>query len=352
VNVGDLETPVLTIDLASVERNVTRMQDYCDAHGLALRPHIKTHKSPEIARLQLDAGAVGICCQKLSEAEAMLEAGFGDIFIPYPLVGSRKAGRLAALAQRARFAVAGDAAVAARTLSTALVQAGTSVDYFVDCDTGFGRTGVQSPKEAADLAAYVSKLPGLRLAGLSVYPTTEEAAVWVREARSECARVGVPIETVSGGGTPTAFRTHEIGEIDEVRVGTYVYGDRSCLLAGTHELGDCAARVRTTVVSRPTAERAILDAGSKTLTSDRVPWNEDSGYGVIVEFPDAVITALSEEHGIVDLSRCASRPELGEVVTVIPNHVCTCVNLHDTVVAHRGGQVEAEMAVAARGRVL
>jgi D-serine deaminase-like pyridoxal phosphate-dependent protein len=351
VRIVELETPFPTVDLDAVDRNVARMQGYCDEHGLALRPHVKTHKQPRIARLQLDAGARGITCQKLGEAELMADAGLDDILITFPLVGTGKAERLAELAARARVAVAADSEVVARALSRALEARGSSIRFLVECDTGYGRTGVQSPAEAAELARLVDGLQGLRFAGLMTHPAVGESGSWLVAARTEVERRGLEVECVSGGGTPGAFHIHESGVFTEVRVGTYVYGDRRCAALGVVPLEDCALRVVATVVSRPTSDRAILDAGSKTLTSDPLPGMPDGAYGLVLEYPDAVLHSLSEEHGHLDVSACAAKPDIGEVVTIVPNHACGTVNMHDEIAFHRGG-LELEIArVEGRGLV-
>jgi D-serine deaminase-like pyridoxal phosphate-dependent protein len=349
MRVDELETPVLTVDLDRVERNIASLQGYCDEHGFDFRPHIKTHKLPAIAELQLRAGARGITCQKLGEAELMADAGFDDILISYPLVGARKAERLAELAGRARVAVVGDSAAVAEGLSTVLARRGIEVDFLVECDTGFQRTGVQTPAAAAELAGRVAGLPGLRLAGLMTYPTLPESGPWLRAGREEIERTGLRVEVVSGGGTPTARHTHEIGEVTEIRAGTYVYGDRACIANGTVPLEDCALRVLVTVVSRPTADRAIIDAGSKALSSDLA--GEQPGFGLVVEHPEAAIYRLNEEHGYVDVSRCGRPPAVGDVLTIVPNHACGTVNMHDEVVVHRGGEVLDTWPVVARGKV-
>jgi len=343
VRVDELDTPVLTADLDAVGRNIAGMQRYCDEHGFALRPHIKTHKVVELARLQVDAGACGITCQKLGEAEVMADAGFDDILISFPLVGAAKVERLAALAARIKVGVVGDSAAVATGLR------GIEVDFLVECDTGGGRTGVQSPDEAAELAALVAELDGPRFAGLMTYPTKPESGPWLQAAREAIERKGLAVECISSGGTPTARYAHELAAITELRPGTYVYGDRACIADGSLPLDDCALRVPATVVSRPTRERAIIDAGSKTLTSDVALGA--SGYGLVVEHRDAEIYKLNEEHGLVDVSACARPPEVGERVTIVPNHACGTANMHDEVVVHRGGEIVATYRTAARGKI-
>jgi D-serine deaminase-like pyridoxal phosphate-dependent protein len=351
MQVQELDTPALTVDLDRVERNIASLQSYCDEHGLALRPHTKTHKLPEIARLQLDAGAVGITCQKLGEAEVMADAGFDDIMVTYPLVGRQKAERLAALAARARMSVVGDSAAVAEGLAKVLGTRDVTVDFLVECDTGFGRTGVQSPDQAGGLAERVAALSGLRFAGLMTYPSRPESGPWLREARETIEHRGIPVASVSGGGTPLARRTHELGVVTELRAGTYVYGDRTCVALRCMELDECAAHVVATVVSRPTPDRAIVDAGSKTLTSDPVPVESWDGFGFLLEHPEASVYALNEEHGYVDVSRCEPKPQVGDVVRILPNHICVAVNLEDEVVVHRSGEVVDTWPVAARGKI-
>jgi len=345
----ELETPALTADFDAVERNIASMQSYCDEHGLALRPHIKTHKLPEIARLQVDAGARGITCQKLGEAEVFADAGFDDILVTFPLVGEAKAERLSALAGRARMSVVGDSLVVAAGLSRVLASHGVEVELLVDCDTGFGRTGVQTPEEAVELATAVERLDGLRFAGLMTYPSTPEATPRLREFREAVEAAGIPVGRVSGGGTPTARQTHEQGVVDELRVGTYVYGDTACIANGSVKREDCALRVLATVVSRPTADRAILDTGSKALTME--PAIGQEGFGQLLEHPEAQIYRLNEEHGYVDVRGCVAPPEIGDRVTVIPNHACVTANMFDDVVVVRGGEVVEVLPTAARGKL-
>ena len=249
---------------------------------------MKTHKLPRIARLQLDAGARGLTCQKLGEAELMADAGFDDILITFPLIGTGKAERLAELAARANVTVGADSAAVARGLSRALEERGTEIGFLVDCDTGFARTGVQSPAEAADLAELVERLPGLRFAGLMTHPATRgERAAAGRGARGDRAPRPRGRAASAAAARPARCRVHESGVFTELRVGTYVYGDRRCLALGVTPLEDCALRVVATVVSRPTRDHAVLDAGSKTLTSDTLPGLEAGTFGLVVEYPDA-----------------------------------------------------------------
>jgi D-serine deaminase-like pyridoxal phosphate-dependent protein len=344
-----LETPYASVDLDVVERNIARLQAYCDEHGLACRPHIKTHKLPAVAHLQIRAGAVGITCQKLGEAEVMAAAGIDDILITYPLLGRPRLDRLRALAREARIAIAADSAVVAQGLSDALAATDAELDFLVECDTGLGRTGVQTPREARELAERVSGLPGLRFAGLMTYPTGPRSGAFLSEARAAIEAAGMTVERVSGGGTQGMFETHESPVITELRAGTYVYGDRACIAHGTARVEDVALRVRATVVSRPTERRAILDAGSKALTTDPVEAEGEDGYGMIVERPGARIVELFEEHALVELSPAEPDLAIGDEVTILPNHACGTTNMHDELLAHRSGRPVGIWRVQARG---
>lgn len=351
MRVDELETPALTVDLDAVERNVRRAQTWCDEHRLALRAHVKTHKLPALAHLQVRSGAVGIACQKLGEAEVMAAAGLEDILLTFPILGAAKAARFAALARELRMAASGDSEAVARGLSAALVAAGTEAGFLVDCDTGFGRTGVQSPRDAVALAQLVDELPGLRLLGFMTYPTLPGSGSWLATAVELAAARGLTPTWVSGGGTPLdRLRAADAAAVlTEVRMGTYIYGDRMCMADGSVPLADCALRVRAMVVSRPVPERAIIDAGSKALTSDTA--TTISGYGYVVEYPEATVVQLNEEHGYVDLAPCDDRPAIGEVLTIIPNHACGATNMYDCVYAHRGADVIARWPIAARGKL-
>ena len=329
MRISELDTPVLTADLDAVDRNIDGMQRYCDEQRIALRPHIKTHKLPEIARLQLAAGARGITCQKLGEAEIFAAAGFDDILISFPLIGAQKVARLRALAAQVRLCVAVDSTEGAEAID------GLDVDVLVECDTGFGRTGVQTPEEAIRLARRVE-----RLRGFMVYPSPPGTAAWLARVLD----VVGPVDCISVGGTPTARSVHELGIATELRVGTYVYGDRACVADGSVPPEDCALRVVATVVSTPTSGRAIVDAGSKALSSDLAEGVE--GYGLVVEDAKARIYKLNEEHGHVEMSA-----RIGDRVSIVPNHACGAVNMHDEIVLHRGGEVVETLPIAARGKL-
>jgi D-serine deaminase-like pyridoxal phosphate-dependent protein len=346
MHITDLDTPVAVVDLDRMEANITRFQAYLTTHGIANRPHIKTHKIPAIAQMQLDAGAVGITCQKIGEAEVMADAGISDIFLPYNILGAAKLERLVALAQRTRLSVTADSAPVVHGLGAAMAAAGLELPVLVECDTGLGRCGVQTPEAAADLAHLIAGTPGLRFGGLMTYPTSAATGPFMAKATRRIQAHDLTVERVSGGGTPNMWRAHEHPEVTEHRAGMYIYGDRYTMHAGALTLEQCSFSVRTTVISRPTADRGVIDAGSKTLSSDLLGLE---GYGLIVEYPEARITSLSEEHGTVDFSACAQRPAIGEAVTVIPNHCCVVNNLFNEIVGVRNGDVEVIWPVAARG---
>src|SRR5690606_28185601 len=297
LSIHDLETPSVLIDLDRMERNIRNMQARCDALGLAFRPHIKTHKIPDIARRQLEAGAVGIACQKVSEAEIFAGEGFHDIQIPYNILGERKTARLAALALHNRVTVSADHPTVIAGLSAAAAARDMTIRVMVDLETDIQRTGAPVER-AVELAKQIDADPHLHFAGLLVYPSNATIRPALQEVLARLEQAGIGVESVSGGGTGAALQAHEVPELTELRVGTYVFYDWTSVVKGWTTLDDCAMRVRATVVSRPSETRAILDSGSKTLTSDTI----DGGYGHIVEYPEARIYQLNEEHAYVDVS--------------------------------------------------
>ncbi|MCC7116994.1 MAG: D-TA family PLP-dependent enzyme [Anaerolineales bacterium] len=354
MRVDELETPVPVVDIDLMQANIRRLQKFLDDRQIANRPHIKTHKIPEIAQMQIDAGAVGITCQKVSEAEVMADAGCTDIFIPYNILGESKLKRLMNLAKRIKVSVTCDSEFVANGLSEAAQKNNLTLEVLVECDTGAHRCGVQTPEQAATLAKIISQLPNLHFGGLMTYPNmsspyNEVVADFVAQTRELLKKENLEIKRVSGGGTPTMWQADSSIGITEHRAGIYVYGDRLTMRSGAVTLETCALRVWSTIVSRPTAERGILDAGSKALSSDL---HGLDGYGYICEYPEAKIYALSEEHGHVDFSACKTKPQIGERVSIIPNHCCTVTCLFDEVVGMRNHQVEVIWKVAARGTVL
>ncbi|HLH50631.1 MAG TPA: D-TA family PLP-dependent enzyme [Roseiarcus sp.] len=346
-----LDTPCVLIDIDRVEANLKRAQAYADAHGLKLRPHIKTHKLPRFALRQVELGAVGITCQKLGEAEVMADAGVKDIFLPYNILGARKLARLRALAERVNLSVTADSKTTVAGLSQAFAGAARPLPVLVECDTGMGRCGVQTPEEALALAQLIAASPGLVFGGLMTYPAAgkvEANAAWLDAAQALLAREGLRPPVVSNGGTPDMWRAGAVAAATEHRPGTYIYLDRYQVAKGAGTLEDCALTVLATVVSRPTADRAVIDAGSKALTSDTLGMD---GFGLVLGYPDAVIRSLSEEHGVVDLSASARKPAIGERLRIVPNHACVVSNLFDQVALISGDNVVETVAVAARGRV-
>jgi D-serine deaminase-like pyridoxal phosphate-dependent protein len=348
----EIGTPSVVIDLDVVERNITRIQKACDAAGVKNRPHIKTHKIPALARMQRDAGAMGITCQKLGEAEVMADGGLDDILISYNLLGSEKIGRLGKLLQRARITVAADNPTVIDGLPPTAEIAGRPLGVVIECDTGRKRAGVETAKEAVALARMIKERPGLSFEGFLFYPTETswpETQRFFEEAHGGVRALGLEAAIVSTGGTPNLANVGRLEGATEHRAGTYIFNDRMMLACGAAKEEDCALLVYATVVSRAGPERGILDSGSKTLTADTGGLND--GFGLILEYPQARIHAFAEEHGFLDLARSNARPKVGEVVRIVPNHVCVVVNMVDRLIAVRGGSVVDVLPVAARGRL-
>jgi D-serine deaminase-like pyridoxal phosphate-dependent protein len=348
MRVDELETPCVVIDLALVERNLARAQAHADSQGYALRPHIKTHKLPRFAKRQVELGAGGITVQKLGEAEVMADAGLDDIFLPYNIVGEKKLARLTALNRRVKLKVTADSpdtvAGYARSFSPE-----APLTVLVECDTGAGRCGVQTPEQALALARQIAMSPGLRFGGLMTYPRPggqAESNAWLEAAIALLEKAGMKAETVTAGNTPDIW-SPLAGPVTERRPGTYIYNDRMQMRAGAATEADCALVVLATVVSRPTATRVVIDAGSKALSSDQYGLD---GYGLVAG-TTAIVKALSEEHGVIELDAASDWPRVGERLRIIPNHACVVSNLFDAVhLVAADGSVAAE-PVAARGRV-
>jgi D-serine deaminase-like pyridoxal phosphate-dependent protein len=348
ISISEIETPAAVVDLDVMEANIVRFQAYTDQHGILNRPHIKTHKIPAIAHLQLGAGATGITCQKIGEAEVMAAAGVKDIFIPYNILGDAKLERLMHLAERATVSVTADSETTVQGLARAARRANLTLPVLVEFDSGMGRCGVQTPDEAATLARLIDGSEGLRFGGLMSYPTSAAMSAFVAATTGLLAPDDILVERVSGGGTPQMWHAHEHPLVTEHRAGMYIFGDRSTVNSGAMTLEDCSFRVIATVVSRPTADRGILDGGSKTFSSDIGALD---GYGLILEYPGARFYAQSEEHGFVDWGACPRKPVVGERVSVIVNHCCPVVNLANDLIGLRDDRVEVVWPVAARGKV-
>jgi len=350
-SIHELLTPVAVIDEDVMATNIKVAQEYFDRIGRNFRPHIKTHKIPALASAQLAAGAKGINCQKISEAEVFADAGFSDILITFNMLGRTRLDRLKLLNTRTDMTVVADNSVVVDGLSQAFQDA-QMLKLLVECDTGAGRNGVQSPAEAFALANRIADAPGLRFQGLMTYPKpSSEAAVeaFFSETLALLADAGIDCPVVSHGGSPSLYDSDLVPSATEHRAGTYIFNDRSMVRAGMCDFDDCAMHLLATVVSRPTETRAVLDSGSKALTSDLLGFSD---HGLLIDYPDASIAALSEEHAVVDLSRSAKKPEIGERVRIIPNHTCVVSNLFDRLVFHRDGVVTRIEPVAARGQVV
>jgi len=355
-----LETPVPLVDLDRLERNLDRMAEYARAHGLALRPHGKTHKAPRIAREQIARGAIGLTCATPREMEVMAEV-CQDLLLAHPPVNPGKLARILALPRSIRPLVALDSAEAVDQVAAGARTAGRPVGVLVELDLGMGRVGVAGPGDAVALAHRIATSGSLAFEGVLFYPGHIRGPIGPADpAIGKLGRdlslvlraldqAGLAPRVVSGGSTPTAWHTHEIPGLTEMRPGTYVYNDRSTVAAGACTIADCALTVLATVVSTAVPGQAVIDAGSKAL--GREPRGvEDTGYGELLDRPEVTVRAMSEEHGILDLRGTEWRPRVGDQVRVVPNHVCVVVHLYDAVVGIRGDQVVERWEVAARGR--
>jgi D-serine deaminase-like pyridoxal phosphate-dependent protein len=352
---SEVETPVAVVDLDRLEVNLAELQTYVDGHGIALWPHTKTHKSPEIGLRQLALGAGGLTVAKTGEAQVFAEAGAPRILVHYPPFGADKWDRLARLAaDGVELTVAVDGVAPAEGLAAALQKHGATAELLVEMDVGLHRTGQTTAAGALALGQALSRLPAVEVAGISCYPghcrggdelVRERVAQFdglLREARAAFAAAGLRSDRVSGGSTPTRFLTHETC-VSELRSGTYALLDRN-----DGDFDRCALWVEVTVISDAVPGQIVIDAGSKTLTSDSHP---GGGNGAIIGRPDADLHTINEEHGYVGVASLDERPQLGDHLQVIPNHACGCVNLHEGLLAVRNGVVDHVIDVSARGLV-
>ncbi len=363
MKISDLDTPAVLIDISVMERNLQSMSNYCAEHKLKLRPHTKTHKIPELAHLQLKLGASGITVAKLGEASIMADSGVDDILIVYPLIGKSKLDRLMRLGERVKCAVAVDSLAVAQGISRAASNAGVTVGVRVEFDTGFGRCGLPITERSMETVQQIRELANLRWEGVLTYPgqimgTAAEREFLLAKENNTLSRLkelldvqGIGCEIVSGGNTPAASISHRFKHVNEIRPGTYIFNDKNTVCAEAATYHDCAATVLATVVSVSVAGKAMIDAGSKTLSADPLLSGFKLGYGEILDYPGVVIEDLSEEHGHLDLRTAPTSPKLGERVRIVPNHICTCINLHDRVYGCNGDEVVAPWEVKGRGKV-
>lgn len=359
----EIDTPALIVDLAKMEQNIMAMAELARRFGVKLRPHIKTHKSPWIAHLQLKHGACGITVAKLGEAEVMVNAGIEDILIAYPIVGKQKLVRLTRLLDRAKISLSLDSFEVAQGISELGQKKGIRIPIYLEIDTGMGRCGQRPGEEARNLARKLSAMKGIELIGLLThaghgYNAKTEAelrriALEEGEHLVELATIlgkedGIGIREISVGSTPTARFVVRVSGITELRLGTYVFNDVGQIRAGSASLENCAASILVTVVGRPASHRAIIDGGSKTFTSDRRVGMEE--YGTIKGRSGLSFVRMSEEHGILFIHEDAEDLRIGERLEVIPNHICSCINLFEEIYGVRDGKLEWVIPVLARGK--
>jgi D-serine deaminase-like pyridoxal phosphate-dependent protein len=355
----ELVTPAAVVDLDRMEANLDRMAGYAAESGLALRPHTKTHKTPELAHAQLRRGAAGVTVATVHEA-AVMSAVADDILIAHPPVSRPKLERLIALPESLRITVALDSEEALTGLAEACRAAGRTVGVLVELDLGMRRVGISDPARAIALARTARDRRGVELRGVLFYPghirePVDEQKPALDRLNAELDRftdlldeAGFTADVVSGGSTPTAYRSHEVGALTEIRPGTYIFNDRTTYAIDGCVRDDCAYTVLATVVSTAVDGQAVVDAGSKALSREELRGAEATGFGELLDRPDVVVKAMSEEHGLLDLARTDWRPRVGDRVRIIPNHVCVSVNLHPHLWGVRGDRIETCWTVAAR----
>ncbi|HST62297.1 MAG TPA: D-TA family PLP-dependent enzyme [Longimicrobium sp.] len=358
--VDAIDTPAALVDVDRMHANLRRVAAYCREHGLAWRPHAKTHKTPELAVEQVRAGAVGVTVATPREAEVMSRV-VDDLLLAYPPIGRAKLDRLMALPAGVRLTVGLDSAEALRGLAEAARAAGRPVGVLVETDAGMGRVGVQSAEDAVALARAAAEADGVEYRGILFYPghvreRVEQQGDAIRTLSDRLGQTlealhaaGVAPSVVSGGSTPTFWRSHEIAGLTEVRPGTSIFNDRTTSEIGACAWGECAYSVLATVVSTAVPGQAVVDAGSKALSREEIR-ADSTGFGALLDRPEVLVKAVSEEHGLLDLSRTDWRPRIGERVRIVPNHVCVSVNLHERLHGVRGDDVAHVWTIAARGR--
>jgi D-serine deaminase-like pyridoxal phosphate-dependent protein len=363
MQIRELDTPALLIDLDIFERNLARVGDYAHKHGLRLRPHTKTHKSPVVGRKQLASGAVGLTVAKVGEAEVMLRSETPDMLVAYPVIGRGKLDRLMQVAKKTRLTVALDSMHAAHQLSDAARAAQVIIGVLAETDVGLGRVGVTPGQELIGLARGIHRLPGLSFEGVTFYPghikdvgehgrrQLQELSQIVGSILCDFQNAAIPVKIVSGGSTPTLYYSHEIPGLTEIRPGTYVYNDVNTVESGACGWEDCAASILVTVVSTSRPRQIIVDGGSKTFSSDRLAHSSEVTFGRIVEAPECAFRKMNEEHGYLDVTGVQEQFAVGDRLQIIPNHICVAVNLHERVYGVRKGEVQEIWEVEGRGKL-
>lgn len=355
----ELLTPAAIVDLDRVAANLDRMASYTADSGLALRPHTKTHKTPEFALEQIRRGAIGLTVATLREAEVM-SAASDDLLLAYPPVGPQKLARLFDLPESVRITVGLDSSDALRALAAQARERRRTIGVLVEIDAGMQRVGIADPAAAAALARAVTEYAQLEWRGLMFYPghirepvaqqsPSLHALTATLNAHLEALeRLGLVPALVSGGSTPAAFQSHSVPQLTEIRPGTYIFNDRTTVAIGACGWEECAYTVLATVVSTAVSGQAVVDAGSKALSREDIRGADTPGFGALLDRPDIYVKALSEEHGLLDLSRTDWRPRVGERVRIVPNHVCVSVNLHERLWGVRADRIEASWPIQAR----
>jgi len=360
-SIYDLDTPCLLVDVDVLASNIKRIAQATEKAGLDLRPHIKAHKTPQVALMQMRAGAIGVTAAKVSEAEVFAATGIEDIFIANQIIGAPKLQRLVSLSRYVpRLAVAVDSLAGAQHLSNAFVSAGQTIDMILEVDSGVGRCGVP-PEQLLELGEQVADLPGLRVTGIFAYAgrayqlrgrdalvaCAAEEAAFLREQAESLRQAGLDIQMISGGCTPTAGLYQANCGLTEVRPGTYCLNDRNQIDLGSCTEAEVAATVLSTVVSTP--GRAICDAGTKALATQ--VGNISDGFGWVWGDPKGVFYKLNDEHGYLDTGLMADKPKIGAKIRIIPPRICTCLNLYDEMYIISEERVVDVWPIAARGAI-
>ncbi len=358
VNIFELDTPALVVDLDIMEANLQRMADYTQTYNLRLRPHTKTHKSPLLARKQIERGAIGLTVAKPGEAEVMLAAHPQEILVAYPILGATKMARLKEVARHTSLTVALDSFEAAKALSDVEVPA----RILVEMDAGLGRVGIL-PGELTDMIVAIKKLPHVQYEGISFYPghvkdlgeeglaQIEALNILLNQTIEVLSKAGHTPRIISGGSTPTMYQSHRIEGMNEIRPGTYIFNDRNTVAGKACTLDQCAATIIATVVSTAHKGQVLIDGGSKTFSSDRLLNDAGVSFGKVLNAPGALFHKMNEEHGFIDITGCDRSFHIGDKLQILMNHVCVAMNLQEEAIGYRNGIVETSWPIAARGKL-